>query len=237
MEEREHPLGRITHFARGLAIFTGAALMLSGCVSQEITAPPESATEQLLLSQATDQALAHANLGIFAGRTVYFDFTYFDSYKSKYAQGTIRDAFSRAGALMATNSNSADVIVEARSGALSDETNTAFFGIPSIPLPLPSTSAIPITPRIALYEKDEQLAYAKIVLLAYDNKTRSHTYSSGSLDGKAYDTYKSLLLFSWWATDIPEKAKAKDKQRFEVWFPQYDLQNLPPPPMMRRTAP
>lgn len=228
MEDCQNPCGCVTHFACGVAIFIVAALILTGCTSEEVTAPPESATEQLLLSQATDEALAHANLGIFAGRKVYFDFTYFDSYKAKYAQGTIRDAFSRAGALIAPDSKSADVIVEARSGALSGETNSAFLGIPAVPIPIPFTSAVPTTPQVSVYESEEQLAYAKIVLLAYDNKTRAHVYSSGSLDGRAYNTYKSLILFSWWTTDVPEKAKAKDKHKYEVWYPQYDLQNLPP---------
>ncbi|HEX3625088.1 MAG TPA: DUF6655 family protein [Verrucomicrobiae bacterium] len=233
MEDRRNSRGCTTHFARACAIFIVAALILTGCVSEEITAPSESATEQLLMSTATDQALANANLRMFAGRTVYFDFTYFDSFKSKYAEGTIRDAFSRAGALMATDNKSADVIVEARSGALSDETNSAFFGIPSIPLPIPSTSAIPITPRLAFYSKDSQESYATIALLAYDNKTRAHIYSSGSLDGKAYNNNTTLILFSWWSTDIPQKAKAKDRHKYETWFPQYDTQNMPSPPTKR----
>lgn len=228
MEDRQNPCECIAHFARGVAIFI-VALILSGCVARELTSPPRSSTEQLLLSTAVDQALANANLTIFAGRSVYFDFTYFDSYDSKYAEGAIRDAFSRAGALMAPDNKNADIIVEARSGSLSTDTNAAFFGIPAIPLPIPSTSAMPITPQIAFYLKQEQLSYAKLALLAFDNKTRAHIYSSGPLDGRAYHTYKLLLFVSWWATDIPEKAKAKYKYKYEVWYPQYDMQNLPPP--------
>jgi hypothetical protein len=229
MEDRQNPRGCVAHFARGIAIFIVVALMIAGCTTEEDTNPPRSATEQLLLSTAADQALANANLTIFAGRSVYFDFTYFDSYDLKYAEGTIRDAFSRAGALMATNSMSADVIVEARSGAYSTDTNSSFFGIPSVAIPIPGTAEMPITPQIPFYLKEEEKSYAKIALLAYDNKTRAHIYSSGSLDGTAYNTYKLLLLVSWWATDIPEKAREKYRYKFETWYPQYDMQNLPPP--------
>lgn len=228
MEDRKNPHEFATHFARACAIFI-VTVVIAGCATQEITNPPRSATEQLLLSSAADQAMAGANLSIFAGRTVYFDFTYFDSYDSKYAEGAIRDAFSRVGALMALNNKSADVIVEARAGAYSTDTNTSFFGIPAIPLPIPGTAETPEIPQIPFYLKQEQIAYAKIVLLAFDNKTRSHIYSSGPLDGKAYNTYKLLLMISWWATDIPEKAKGKLQYKYEVWYPQYDMQNLPPP--------
>ena len=228
MEEHQNLRKCITHFAFALAIFIVTAF-IAGCTTQEVTGPPRSATEELLLSSAADQALASANLSLFSGRTVYFDFTYFDSYDSKYAEGTIRDAFSRAGALIAPDNKSADVIVEARSGAFSTDTNNSFLGIPSIPLPIPGTAEMPVTPQIPFYLKQAELAYAKFALLAYDNKTRAHIYSSGPLDGKAYNTYKLILLVSWWSTDIPEKAKPKYRYKYDVWYPQFDQKNLPPP--------
>lgn len=228
MEEHQNPCRCIAHFACGVAIFIVVALVLAGCATQESTSPARSATEQLLLSSAADQALANANLTMFSGRNVYFDFTYFDSYDAKYVEGAIRDAFSRAGALVAPDNKSADVIVEARSGAYSIDTNSAFFGIPSIPLPIPGTAEEPVTPQVPFFQEQGQISYAKFALLAYSNKTRAHIYSSGPLDGKAYNTYKAIFFVSWWATDVPERVKSKRKQKYEVWFPQYDMQNLPP---------
>jgi hypothetical protein len=227
MEERKNSRKRIKHFALGLAIFT-VTVLLTGCISQEETSPPRSATEQLLLSSAADRALTQANLNVFAGQKVYFDFSYFDSYDSKYVEGAIRDAFSRAGALMAEDNKSADVIVEGRAGAYSIDTNSSFIGIPSIPLPIPGTAEEPVTPQLAVYQKLAQISYAKFALLAYSNKTRAHIYSSGSLDASTHNTYKSILFVSWWSTDVPEKVKPKHKQKYEVWFPQYDIQNMPP---------
>jgi hypothetical protein len=136
---------------------------------------------------------------------------------------------SRGGALLATNPQSADVIMEARDGAYSIDTNTFYIGIPAIPLPIPGTAETPTTPRIAFYASDSQDAYAKIVLLAYSNKTRALIFASGPLDGTAYNTHRSLMILAWWRTDIPEKVKQKYKQDYEVWQAQYDLTNLPPP--------
>lgn len=216
----------VTQCALIIAIFT-AVWFCAGCTTQGTSAPARTATEQLLLSTAGDRAVAKASVNFLDGQRVYVDFTYFDSYDAKYAEGEIRDALSRAGALLVPDTKTADIIVEARAGAYSVNTNSTFFGVPSIPLPIPTTSATPITPQLAFYQKFEQHSYAKIALLAYSNKTRAHIYSSGSLDGQAYDTYRSLLFISWWRTNIPEKAGKKKQQQFTVWPPNYDLQNMP----------
>lgn len=229
MEEGKNSRRCVTQFACACAIFIVTAFMMAGCASQEVTTPEHSATEQLLLSSAADKALARANLNIFAGRKVYLDFTYFEGYDSKYAEGEIRDAFSRAGALLAPDSKGANVIVEARAGAYSAETNSTFFGIPSIPLPIPGTAEEPVTPQVAFYEKRSETSYAKIALLAFDNQSRAHIYSSGSLDGKAYNKYTAIFFVSWWSSNVPEKAKKKVRQKYRVWFPQYDMRNMPPP--------
>jgi hypothetical protein len=200
---------------------------VAGCVSQEETSPSRSATEQLLLSTAADRALSQVDLDVFSGHSVYVDFTYFEGYDAKYVEAEIRDAFNRAGASLAPDAKSADITVEARSGGYSMDTNNSFIGIPSIPLPIPGTAETPVTPSLALYQKDTQLAYAKFELLAYSDKTRAHIYSSGPIDGKAYNVYREILFLSWWRTDIPEKNKAKKQERYETWHQQYDLENMP----------
>lgn len=229
MEANRRRFDIFMQFALIAVILTILALYGAGCASEEETNPPRSATEQLLLSTAADRALSTVNFNIFSGQSIYLDFTYFDSYDAKYAEGEIRDALNRAGALLMPDAKSADVIIEARSGAYSIDTNSVFFGIPAIPIPIPTEATVPVTPRVAFYERDSQDSYAKIALLAYANKSRAHIYSSGTLDGHSYHTYRSLLVISWWRTDIPEKAKKKYKQKYETWQPQYDLTNLPPP--------
>jgi hypothetical protein len=212
-----------------VVLLTILAFFAGGCTTQEETNPARSATEQLLLSTAADRAMSRVNLNIFSGRSVYLDFTYFDSYDAKYVEGEIRDAMNRAGARLAPDAKSADIIMEARSGGYSIDTNSLFFGLPSIPIPIPTVATTPVTPSLAFYQRSAQDSYAKFALLAYANKTGAHIYSSGSLDGHAFNTYRCLLIISWWRTDIPEKAKPKDREKYEVWQPEYDLTNLPPP--------
>jgi hypothetical protein len=229
MEVQKNPLFVLLWRTCAMIIFVVIALFSGGCASSLITNPPRSATEQLLLSSAADRAMASVDLDIFAGRSVYLDLTYFDSYDSKYAEGEIRDALFRAGALLVSSATNADVIIEARSGALAIDDDTILFGIPNMSVPIPLSVPIEI-PEIAFYKTQTQHSYAKFALLAYVNQSRTHIYSSGPLDGKAYHDYHKILFLSWVATDIPEKAKTKEKvEKYRIWSPQYNLGKMPPP--------
>jgi hypothetical protein len=206
-------------------IFT--AVLLGGCTTTKKTDTSRTATEQLLLSTAADRALQSANLMLFANRKVFLDTAYFDSYDSKYVIGTIRDALSRAGAILAENASNTDIIVEARSGALAIDSSETLFGIPALAAPVPLTGSLQM-PELAFYKSERQRSTAKIALLAFAKGSREHIYSSGPLDGKSYDKRYRFLFVAWLRTDIPEKeTNAKKIKQDQIWFPQYDRMNLP----------
>lgn len=210
-----------------VAILTLASLLLAGCTTIKTTSPPRSATEQLLLSTATDHALQKTGLEIFAGRKVSLDTAYFDSFDSKYVVGTIRDALSRAGALVDDTPANSDIILQARSGALSIDDSESMFGIPSMALPIPLAGSVS-TPEIAFYKSQAQRSVAKFALLAYGRQTTAHVYSSGPLDGKAYDKRSRIFFVQWHSTDVPElHSNPKKAEKYQTWFPQYDLTNMP----------
>jgi hypothetical protein len=208
----------------GRLLFT--ALLLAGCTTNKTTTTTRTATEQLLLSTATDHALQKAGLELFAGRKVFLDATYFDSYDSKYVLGTIRDAISRAGAMLVDGATNSEVIIEARSGALAIDESETFFGIPVITVPIPLAGSVQ-TPEVAFYKSDQQRSVAKFALLAIVRESRAHAYSSGPMDGKSYDKHYKLFFVSWIRTDLPEKQTSEQKaQQYQTWFPQYDAANL-----------
>jgi hypothetical protein len=200
------------------------SLTFGGCTTNNTTNPVRSATEQLLLSTAADHALKSANLSVFANQKVFLDTNYFDSYDSKYALGTVRDALSQQGAILEDFRTNSDIIIEARSGALSIDNSTFLFGIPTIGAPIPLTGGIQ-TPELAFYKSQKQNSFAKIALLAYSEGSGSHIYSSGPLDGKAYNNHYNLLFVSWIRTDLPEKSK-KQTEGTQV-YPQHNLTNSP----------
>jgi hypothetical protein len=162
-----------------------------------------------MLSTAADRALAKADFNGFAGLKVFFDTSNFDSYDSKYVIGAMRDAVSRAGALLVKTQPEADIILEPRSGGLSIDTSTSLLGIPTTQAPVPLAGVVQL-PSIYLYRSDKDFSVAKFALLAYTNKTGGHFYSSGPLVGKAYEKNFSLIgMVSWVLTDVPEEKSRK----------------------------
>ncbi len=184
------------------------ALLAAGCATTDETNPPRSVSEQLLLSTAADRALTNADFTVFAGKKIYVDSTYFDSYDSKYALGMIRDALSSAGALLMDDVTNSDIIVQARSGGLSTDSSDSLVGIPKMGMPVPLSGSLAI-PELPFYKSDKQHSIAKFELLAYDTKSRQHFYSSGPLVGRAYNNNHAIFFISWNTTDIPEKKKPK----------------------------
>ncbi len=198
---------------RPLAISAAVAALLvfaAGCAQSVTTAPPRSATEQLLLSTAADRAIARMSFESFSGKRVYCDNSYFDSYDSKYVMGAVRDALSRSGALLVSDMSKSDVVVELRSGALSLDGNESLVGFPKTGAPVPFGGAVQI-PELALYKSTKQDSIAKFALLAYETESRTNVYSSGPMVGKSYNHYYRILgLIPWTRTDLPEKQpKAK----------------------------
>lgn len=194
---------------RPTAITAAVALVLfaAGCAQSVTTNPPRSATEQLLLSTAADRAIARMSFESFAGKRVYCDTSYFDSYDSKYVMGAVRDALSRAGALLASDILKSDVIVELRSGAFSLDGNESLVGFPKTGAPVPLGGAVQL-PELALYKSTKQDSVAKFAVLAYTTESRTNFYSSGPMIGKSYNHYYKLLgLVPWTRTDLPEKQR------------------------------
>ena len=118
-------------------MFLIAAGLMTGCTTVKTTTTARSATEQLLLSTATDHAMQTTGLEMLAGHTVFVDGTYFDSYDAKYVLGTIRDGLSRAGARLTDKLTNSAVVLEPRSGALAIDESETMFGIPAVTLPIP----------------------------------------------------------------------------------------------------
>ncbi|MEI9984530.1 MAG: hypothetical protein WDN69_15800 [Aliidongia sp.] len=103
-----------------ILLAAGLAGPLAACTTTVDTAPPRSASEELLISKAAEQAADALKLEIPAGTKLFVDATNFDGTDSKYAIGTIRDRLARQGAVLVDKKPDAQTVVELRSGALSD---------------------------------------------------------------------------------------------------------------------
>jgi len=194
----------------------GIAILLAGCTTVHVSEPSETATEQLLITAAIDDAVSKMDVSLGAGTRIFVDTSYFDGTERdrtvlfpKYAMAAVRERVLRAGALLTEDRKAADVIVELRTGGQSVDHNSLFIGIPAISLPLPlSTSIYPVTtPELALYKRDRQTGVAKLAITVYRQDTGAFASSSGPSFGSSNHTETTiLLLFDRIDSDIEPKA-------------------------------
>ena len=169
-----------------IAIAIACALGTVGCG----TTTKRIGTEQLLISEAVDNAVAKLEFHELRGHKVFFDKTNLNSVKSKdfineaYVVSAIRQQLTAAGALIQDTRKTADTIVEARVGALGTDGHEITYGIPKTGGLSAAASAISSTPVAALPEisfaqTNAQSGVAKVIVFAYDQHTKEPIWQSG----------------------------------------------------------
>lgn len=148
--------------------------VISGCAKSKMSATARTATEQLLLSNAVDQSLSRVDFDSFRGRKVFFNDKYLESVDKNYVVGSIRHRLMKSGAALAADAASADVILEARSGALGTDAFETFYGVPEVVIP-----GMVTIPELKLATKNRQTGTAKLGFVAYDAKTSDVLGSGG----------------------------------------------------------
>jgi len=154
----------------GALFFLAAAIagltLATGCTETRRSTPERTATEQMLLSTAVDRAVGRLEIDVPKGTMTYLDVGNFDAYDEGYAIGTLRDILLRSGLRLTNDRSRADLIVEARAGALSINGERTLVGLPGFDIPVPLSSQLSV-PEIALLSRDTRRGIAKIGLTAY----------------------------------------------------------------------
>ncbi|MBY6264404.1 hypothetical protein EI613_21150 [Azospirillum sp. 412522] len=185
-----------------MLLLAAAGLGLAGCSTSHVTTPARSATEQLLISTAADQAAERLAGQMAVKGSVYVDAAGVEGYDTKYAVATVRDALLRHGAAMAQSRETAATIVELRVGALSVDSESSLLGIPSIDIPMP-VGGSSSTPEISLFKKELTQGVAKLAATAYDRNSGALVSSSGPQYGFSNRAeWVLLLMLSWDTNDL-----------------------------------
>lgn len=183
-----------------LALIAG----VSGCTTVKESSPPRTATEEILLSTASDRGLENTNeFPWLKGKKVFVEDKYFESYDKGQAVGLIRERLSAGGALLVKTDDKADFIVEIRSGVLSMDVEDFLIGIPAMAVPIPLAGTLP-TPELALYKSKCYDSLAKFSLFGYERASGQHVESSTQAPGRAYLHFHKVLFVPWRRTDVPE---------------------------------
>lgn len=150
-------------------------------------------TEQLVLSDSVDRAIDQLDLSPLAGRTVFLDTAYMQSFKgpnvyinSDYIVSALRQKMTTTGCRLELNLTEADYVLEARVGALGTDTMEVTYGIPSsnglgmAASALSGVPAVPAIPEISVGKRNNMMGVSKIVVFAYHRDTGIPVWQSGA---------------------------------------------------------
>ena len=144
-----------------------AALGLVGCAQTKTSNTARTATEQLLISNAVDQALDKIDFRAFTGHTVFLDDKYVDCTDKQYVISSVRHRILHQGAILVQKPEEAEVLVEMRTGVVGTDIADSFLGIPEVTLPGMLT-----LPEVRVLTRQVQTGTAKLGIVAVDAKTK-----------------------------------------------------------------
>lgn len=181
---------RLTMHSLTIRILIGMLLVsaVAGCTSTSTSNTARTAKEQLLLSNAVDQSLDKVDFSPMYGQKIHLDDKYLECVDKAYILGSVRHRVLRAGGILATGADDADIVMEMRSGGVGTDTTNAFIGIPEFTLPGMMT-----LPEIRFAERKTQYGYSKLGLVIYDAKTRQVLGDGGVSIAQSDDNNWSLL--------------------------------------------
>ena len=143
------------------------ALSLTGCASTKTSNTARTATEQLLISNAVDQALDKIDFRAFQGHTVYLDDRYVDCIDKQYVIASVRHRMLHQGAILVPKPEEAEVLVEMRTGVVGTDIADSFLGIPAVTVPGMMT-----LPEVRVLTRQVQTGTAKLGIVAVDAQTK-----------------------------------------------------------------
>ena len=176
-------LGKTASLLAISLILTG----LTGCG----TLKSQTATQQLLLSDAVDRSIASIDFSPLSGKTIYLDIAYIQAIKgmgfvnASYIVSSLRQQLFAADCLIQEDRSKAEYIVEVRVGTLGNDSHDITYGIPASNTLAKASSVvsnslpIPSLPEVSLARRSDQTGAAKIFAFAYDRQTREPIWQSG----------------------------------------------------------
>jgi len=158
-----------------------------------------TATEQLLMSDAVDSTIAKMDFRALTGQKVFLDTQYIvgagkvipgvampvNLVNSDYLISGLRQQLTAAGCLLVDTREIADIICEARCGALGTDGHSMTYGLPasnflsSASAVIPGSPSLPTIPEISVAKREMKSAAAKVSVFAYDRETREPLWQSG----------------------------------------------------------
>ncbi|WP_169977604.1 DUF6655 family protein [Tautonia rosea] len=203
-------IGRTARMAVGaVALLVGAG---SGCGSIRVTDTPRSATEQLLLTEAWDQAIGAIDFSQFAATPVKLDDALLGGPDKNWMVYRLREAMARQGVILVDDPEKAEVVVEAAAGVYGTNSNSMILGIPANNV----MGALPFVPPMAMGEaalatRTDQFGVTRLALFARDTATGHFVWESGTIEADSYLRNATVggLVFRSGSIELPSDRRRK----------------------------
>jgi len=173
------------------------------------------ATEQMLISDAVDRAVAHIDFSGLAGQRVFLNTEYIKHIRvqapanqgpsnsaiinADYITSSVRQQMMEANVLLQDKPEEADYIVELRCGAIGSDAHEVVYGVPannmlsSASTLVPGVPLVPTIPEIALAKRNDTFGAAKIGVFAYHRESKEPVWQAGI--AQARSTSKDVWVF------------------------------------------
>lgn len=195
------------------------AALVTGCaIEQEVSRTPRTAVEQVLLTQAVEQALVNLSVRLPEGVNVDVDATGLEGDRSRlrttnadtsaldrpsrdilYIRDIVAAELGRRGYRVSARDTESPYLVRVMTESFGTMQGGTFVGMPPV-----QSVLIPFSlPEITLYKNQSQSGYARLHLDVYDNRTGEFLGSTPKLIGRSYfNQYTLLILATWHRTDV-----------------------------------
>ena len=150
------------------------------------------ATEQLVAADAVDRVVAQIDFSPLSGQKVFFDSKYLAGAKLNsspnidYLTSSLRQQMLAYDCRLTDKMEEADVVVEARVGALGNDSNDVTYGIPgtaavsTVAAFATGMPAVGPLPELSLGRRHHQWGAAKVGLFAYDRISHQRVWQAGT---------------------------------------------------------
>jgi hypothetical protein len=167
--------------------------VMSGCGTTRMTDTQRTATEQLLVSNAIDQAVSELDFRELAGKSVFFDPQYVEGVVDRgYLVSSLRQQLLAQGCMLQEEKAKATYVVEVRAGGIGTDRHAVLVGIPQMNVPTFVPGQPSQIPEVPLAKKTDQEGVAKIAVFAYNRLTGKPVWQSGVV--KAMSTSKDTWV-------------------------------------------
>ena len=193
--------------------------LVTGCaLEQEVSRTPRTAVEQVLLTQAVEQALVNLSVRLPDDVNVDVDAIALESDRSRlrmtnvdlgavdrpsrdllYVRDAVAAELGRRGYRISGRGTESPYSVRVMVESFGTMQGSVFVGMPPV-----QSVLIPFSlPELTLYRRQSQSGYARLHVDVYDNRTGEFLGSTPKLVGRTYFNQYTVLFFATWhRTDV-----------------------------------